>query len=51
MTYQKKYPASLTKLLENIPGRATNTIVENLKQLWKENPDDLIIHVGTRIIK
>ena len=47
MAYQKKDSASLAKLLENFPGGTSNTMVENLNRLLKENPDDLIIHVGT----
>ena len=38
-------------IVENFPGGTSNTTVENLDQLLKENPDDLIIHVGTNDLK
>ena len=38
-------------IVENFPGGTSNTIVENLDQLLKENPDDLIIHVEANDLK
>ena len=37
--------------VKKFPGGTSNTIVENLDKLLKENPDDLKIHVGTNDLR
>lgn len=40
---ERGFNKSDTVTAENLTGGTSNTIVQNLDQLLKENPDDLII--------
>ena len=44
---EKGFKKSHKFTVKNIPGGMSDTILKNLDQLLKENPDNLVIDVGT----